>query len=779
MLRILSSKGFTKMLPVFVLVVGLTTTFMVWFMLDAGFNHEARHEFSDQSRKIVRHLVERINDHEHLLLGAEGLFSASDVVSREAWRRYVTSLQLQKHHLGILGVGYAAWLTPEEKETHLRNIRREGFLEYRISPEGLRSAYAPVTYLEPATTDNRRLFGYDMYSETQRRVAMDLARDSGETALVSGIILRHDQGQEKQPGMLMYVPVYRRGAPLGTREERRGALRGFVYSPIRVKDFVFGTLGKLPVEVAFEIYHGETTQPEQLQFSSLKNGQAVLPANYQSALSENFVVSTYGQTWTFVFKSLPPFDREFGRPTLRATVVTGIIISLLISFITFSMQRTRDRALELARNMTQGLHESEEKTRLILDTAGAAIYGIDPYGLCTFCNPAGLRLLGYGSEAELLGRFMHDLIHHSHQDGSAYLREACPVDKVCQTLVGCHEEGEYFWKSDGTSFPVEYWALPQLKNGRLYGVVISFIDMSLRRQAEEALIFHQQKLISLNEALEQRVVEEVNKNRAKDRALMQNDKMASLGQLAAGVAHEINNPMSYILSNLEHMTQYLNRIVSFDTTLREFYGELVPATQEIVEKERKSLDIEYILTAGLELVTESIEGAGRVAKIVKDLKTFSRVGGEELQRIDLNSCLESALTIVHNELKYCATIHKEYGDLPEIMVNPNQLSQVFLNLLVNAGHALGDSGEIILRSWYDEEFVYASVSDTGQGIPEEIREKLFEPFFTTKEEGQGTGLGLSISSEIISKHRGKILVESEVGAGTTFTVVLPRVHGEM
>ena len=142
---------------------------------------------------------------------------------------------------------------------------------------------------------------------------------------------------------------------------------------------------------------------------------------------------------------------------------------------------------------------------------------------------------------------------------------------------------------------------------------------------------------------------------------------------------------------------------------------------------------------------------------------------------DLNSCLERALTIVNNELKYVATIRKEYTTLPSLLGNPGQLNQVFLNLLVNAGHALETTGEITLRNWHDDSFVYAPVSDTGMGIPPEIRDRLFEPFFTAKGEGKGkgTGLGLSISQEIIENHRGEILVASEVGVGSTFTVKLP------
>ena len=778
MTRLISITPLFKRAPLLTLLIGLAATLVFWRMLNAGFNEQARRNFDDKSEKIVLQLVDWVDDHEHLLFGVQGMFSVSKAVTREEWRRYVVSLKLREHHPGVLGLGYAAWLTSGEKEAHQEKIRREGPADYRIRPEGVRPLYAPVTYFEPHNASSRQVFGYDMYSEVTRRAALDWSRDSGKVSLVSGIVLVQDPKGEKQPGLLLCLPVYRRGAPVSTVGERRTALQGFIYSASLVKGFVYGILGKLPDDIAFEIYDGESVLRDNLQFSSLKNEKVSLPGDYRPELTMTRTVAMHGRSWTFVFKSLPAFDREFRRTTSSAALAGGILISLLLSIIAYTMQRTRDRALELALSMTQNLSESKEKVRLILDTAGAAIYGMDTAGLCTFCNPVGLRRLGYGSEEELLGRNMHSLIHHSRSDGTAYPLEECPIGALLEGSAGCHVEDDQFWRSDGSGFPVEYWALPQVKDGVLCGVVISFIDISRRRKVEEELRSYQQLLELYNEALENRVADEVGKNRAKDQTLMQSEKLASIGQLAAGVAHEINNPVCYIISNLDLLTQYTDQIVRYDLLLQGHCRELSPSTRELIKKERELLDMEYILTSGVALVAESLEGAERVSKIVRDLKTFSRIGGEERELTDLNRCLESALTIVYNELKYVATVRKEYGDLPEILCNPGQLNQVFLNLLVNAGHAIVGQGEIVLRSWCDGEFVHVSVSDTGEGIPEEIRCRLFEPFFTTKEVGRGTGLGLSISHEIMEKHEGKLLVASEVGVGSTFTVSLPRTPRE-
>ncbi len=257
--------------------------------------------------------------------------------------------------------------------------------------------------------------------------------------------------------------------------------------------------------------------------------------------------------------------------------------------------------------------------------------------------------------------------------------------------------------------------------------------------------------------------------------IFQQEKMASIGQLAAGVAHEINNPMGFISSNLTTLTKYVDRLAEYigagDQALADFSES---STAKALKETRKRLKIDHIMEDSRQLIMESQDGAGRVRRIVQDLKSFSRVDQSEKALIDLNEALETTINIAWNEIKYVAELNKDFGNIPQIICFPQQLNQVFLNLLVNASHAMeGKRGIITVRSWNEGESVFVSVTDSGCGIPEEIRQRIFEPFFTTKEVGKGTGLGLSISYEIIRKHGGEITVESEVGKGTTFVVRLP------
>ena len=278
-----------------------------------------------------------------------------------------------------------------------------------------------------------------------------------------------------------------------------------------------------------------------------------------------------------------------------------------------------------------------------------------------------------------------------------------------------------------------------------------------------------------NRALEEAYAE-LKETQAK---ILQQEKMASIGQLAAGVAHEINNPMGFISSNLGTLEKYASRLAAFTRTQAEAAAPLLPPEErERLEAKKREWKIDYILSDIQALIRESQEGAQRVRTIVQNLKSFSRLDETKEQPADLNECLESTINIVWNEIKYKATLRREYGELPLTRCRPQELNQVFMNLLVNAAHAMESQGEIRVRTWAEGGSIYVEVADTGCGIPEENLSRIFEPFFTTKEVGKGTGLGLSIAYDIVKKHGGEISVESTMGEGTTFRVRIPVVEGD-
>ena len=260
--------------------------------------------------------------------------------------------------------------------------------------------------------------------------------------------------------------------------------------------------------------------------------------------------------------------------------------------------------------------------------------------------------------------------------------------------------------------------------------------------------------------------------------LLQSEKMASIGLLAAGVAHEINNPIGYVHSNLGTLQEYIGALFALIECQDEALQSDDPdAARQQVRAQRERLDIDFILGDLPKLMAESREGIERVTKIVQDLKEFSYVGrGEPMRPSDLHKGLESTLNIVWNDLKYKVRVEKHYGELPLVECHLSEINQVLMCLLINAGQAIEHRGTIDIATGAEDGEVWVSIADSGCGIPPESLPRIFDPFFTSKPIGRGTGLGLAIAYSIVSKHHGRIEVSSEVGVGSTFRLVLPVVQ---
>ena len=245
----------------------------------------------------------------------------------------------------------------------------------------------------------------------------------------------------------------------------------------------------------------------------------------------------------------------------------------------------------------------------------------------------------------------------------------------------------------------------------------------------------------------------------KEVQLVHSEKMAGLGKLVAGVAHELNNPIGFIYANMDHFKRYIGE-------LQKICNAVVLGGEEQERSERtfKTLD---------RLVDSCSNGAQRIKQIVLGLRTFSRLDEAERKTVDIHEGIESTLTLLEHHMKERVVVRKDFGNLPQVECFAGQLNQVLMNLLTNAVDAIEGEGEIHLKTWEENGTVNIAVQDSGVGIPEANLKHLFDPFFTTKDVGKGTGLGLSISYGIVEKHGGWIDVESEVGKGTTFTVALP------
>jgi two-component system, NtrC family, sensor kinase len=296
-------------------------------------------------------------------------------------------------------------------------------------------------------------------------------------------------------------------------------------------------------------------------------------------------------------------------------------------------------------------------------------------------------------------------------------------------------------------------------------------DIRKREAAEAELLRRNNELTELNKKLSQA-----------QEQLLQSEKMASIGQLAAGVAHEINNPIGYIFSNFGTLEGYIVKVFEMLKVYEEAESSI--ASSEVISRireERRRIELDYLKEDIPALMNESREGIVRVRKIVQDLKDFSRVDVDQnWQWSNIQRGIESTLNIVNNEVKYKADVVKEYGEIPEVECLPSQINQVVMNLIVNAAQAISSDtrGTITIRTGTSGENVWIEVADTGSGIPKDALPRIFDPFYTTKPIGTGTGLGLSLSYGIIQKHGGRIDVDTAVGRGTTFRITLPIRHDE-
>jgi PAS domain S-box-containing protein len=351
-----------------------------------------------------------------------------------------------------------------------------------------------------------------------------------------------------------------------------------------------------------------------------------------------------------------------------------------------------------------------------------------------------------------------------------------------KTINGAFEAEKFFPDLGQSGRWLFFTAAPLCDaQGNLVGAIETLQDVTVRHRAEDDLREYQNQLeglvatrtselASANAVLEQdrRELELLlSKVEEAQQQLLQSEKMAAIGQLAAGVAHEINNPVGFVNSNLGSLKSYVETLL---TVISAYEGGDAAQISQV----RAKADLDFLREDLPSLLAESQDGLNRVTKIVQDLKDFSRVDQAERQQADLNAALESTLNVVANEVKYKAEVVRELGQIPAVDCVPAQINQVFMNLLLNAAQAIHDKGKIFIRSGLENNHVWFEIEDTGKGMSAEIQQRIFEPFFTTKPVGKGTGLGLSISYDIIvKKHGGRMDVRSQPDKGTCFRLWLP------
>ncbi|MGA4474536.1 CHASE domain-containing protein [Ectopseudomonas chengduensis] len=371
-----------------VLALALGATLLVWHNLRQSQTESATRQFQLLTEELSRAIIKRMEEHESILLGAAGLFDASEEVSRADWRTYAERLRLDERYPGIQGIGFTQMLEAQELPAFENEIRAEGFPEFRMHPPGQRERYGVTRLIEPFAGRNLAAFGFDMLSEPVRRAAMLDAARSGQSRLSGRVKLLQETHGKVQPGLLLYVPVYWPQRSLDTPEQRLAALRGFVYSPFRVHDLVHGILGERKRELDFELYAGAISDTSEKLYSSRGEAPINVPADSQHQLE------LFGQTWHLDFHYAPGYLAREHRGEM-ALLILGGCISLLLFCLVSSLSLRRAQVQELAAGITEQLHRSEQRLALALRGSNDGWWDIDVKAGSFFASANGWQMLGY------------------------------------------------------------------------------------------------------------------------------------------------------------------------------------------------------------------------------------------------------------------------------------------------------------------------------------------------------------------------------------------------
>ncbi|WP_144290174.1 CHASE domain-containing protein [Ideonella sp. A 288] len=707
-------------LPWAVCALSLSITGWLWAHDRQGTQRALVTDFDFGVRHTAGRIGQRLASYEQILRGAQGLFAAAGQVDQGRFGAYVDALSAGAEFAGIQMLGHARWAPGDGQGS------------------------APVVLVAPSTARHLQEIGTNLSADLDRRLAMELARDSGGLGITRRQVSRSDPGRGPQFGFVMFLPVYAAGRPLDSAAARRAALTGWVYANIRMADLMASLHGEGMPGLDVQVHDGVALGEQSLMYQTGTETDDVSaapaePTNGGSragssartvarlappgdALEALEYVGLAGHTWTVKVSAKPSFAQHHGGDTARAIALAGIGFSVLLALLTRQLVSGRARAHAIAGAMTRELQASEERYRRIVETADEGIWLTDAQGRTSFVNPTMARLLGCPAD-ELIGRPRDDFIEPPWR-GQATPTEPEPTGTGTprREIALRRRDGALLWASVASS-PITDSA------GQPIGSLAMVTDITERKQADAT--------------------------RARlELQLRESQKMEAVGTLAGGIAHDFNNILAAILGNVALARQQAGAASEAQTSLEQIS-----------------------------------KAAVRARSLVQQILAFSRRQPQRLLSQPLRPLVEESVGLLRPLLPALAALELSLTDRPmNVGMDATQIQQVLINLCTNAWHALeGQAGRIVVGlelatldaaeaqrlGLRPGEHAHLWVSDTGCGMDDTTRARVFEPFFTTKATGQGTGLGLAVVHGIVATHHGTITAQSTPGQGSRFSILLP------
>jgi signal transduction histidine kinase/CHASE1-domain containing sensor protein/CheY-like chemotaxis protein len=762
------------LLPYLLLLVGLLFTVIVYYYF-AKLTFE-----QDQSRfqKTVQELHDRIRLKVEtsiaLLRAGTGLFAASEDVSVDEFNKFVQQFDLEKNYPGIQGIGYARIFSPADKDALVKRARAEVRPDFHVWPDNPRNEYTAIVYLQPSNERNDQALGYDMSTDPVRRDAMERARDSGLPAASGPVrLIQELKDPAPQRGFLIYTPVYRHGAATETVEQRRAAITGYVYSPYRIDDFLSPITATENYDVNFQVYDGT-----QIIESSFLQGARDNPPPSDLRFTENKSLSVAGRSWTISYAIKPAFEHGSGRPLLKYTIITGVLLSLLFFAVTRAEVQARSRAEQAAEELRQSEAAITEANERALSEYVRLLERISSLS----------QVLGTARELNTIFRGLREFTNVSVPCDGFFVSL---YDAVRDVRTACYGWGDGKEVDVSQLPPMPVTAVgPNSRAVRTGEVIITNDYMRATRGTPAVIVgpdngLRPQSSLAVPMAVMGRIIGTIEVQSYQPGAYLpehgtamsmaanltavaiENVRLLKLERTAREVAEESNRLKDEFLATVSHeLRTPLTAILGWSRLLEE--GSLE----------------ENVAQTAIETISRNAKAQ---AQIVDDILDVSRIiTGNlyiDLHPIEVAPVVQNAINVVRPTADAKGIkIETQIDNTPAVISgDANRLQQVIWNLLSNAVKFTNSGGRVQVKVSQANSAVEISVTDTGQGIRREFLPYVFDRFSqadstTTRHHG-GLGLGLAIARHLVEIHGGTIRAASRgEGEGATFTITLPLIE---